>query len=234
MNIQEVLKTVENFQGNVSAGIVVALYYLIVYWPRIKDGLGLSRSQKYDLDRMEKNYQLLKLRIEIEQIKKNSSLDSKLLERLEYEMQASLEEKKGKPFTTAQKFIAIPLIIIVIILGFIELQEINQESSNTSIDVLSGGVFVITTIIVGFWGIPILQACQKGWLRKTGFIIFWTFGFYIISYFLIFVFAKTILEIKELAGSTLRLIFLSSIVCSLIIGMMGRLPFMRLVSKKCD
>jgi hypothetical protein len=70
MDLQETLKIVENIKSNVAAGAVVALYYLIVYWPRIKDGLGLSRKKEIDFGRIEKNHQLFKLEIEIEQIKK--------------------------------------------------------------------------------------------------------------------------------------------------------------------
>ncbi len=227
MEVQEVVKAVENLQANVSAGIVVILYYLIVYWPRIKDGLGLSRSRKYDLDRVEKNYLLLKLRIEIEKIKKDSGLDSELLEKLELEMQSRLEEKKGTPFTNLQKFVAIPLVILVILQSFLEIHAIDKGSANTVTSILSGAVFIITTVIVGFWGIPVLKKQQKGWLRKAGFIAFWTFGFYIIVYVLIFVYASLVLDVEQLADATLGLIFLSSLVCSLILGMMGRLPFMR-------
>ena len=226
MDAQEVVNVVEDLQTNASAGIVVIIYYLIVYWQRIKDGLGLSRENKNDLNRVEKSYQLLKLRIEIEKIKKDSGLDSTLLEQLEQEMQASLEDKKVKPFTDVQKFVAIPLIILVVIQSGFELQAIDQNSGNTGFDILSGTVFVITTIIVGFWGIPILQNQKKGWLKKTSFIAFWTFGFYILSYFSIFIFSSNVLEIEELAGTTLGLILLFSFLCSLFLGIFEKLPFM--------
>lgn len=234
MDFQEAVKIVENIKANVTAGIVVVLYYLIVYWPKIKDGLGLSRKKEFDFEKIEKNYQLLKLRIEIEQIKKNSGLDNKLLERLEHEILSMLKEPKNKSFTPAQKFIAIPIIIFVILLSFMEIQGLTEESPNSVIDVLSGCVFVITTTLVGFWGIPLLKNLQRGWLRTTGFIIFWSVGFYIISYFAIFIFAAIVLNISGLDRPTLGLILLSSIVCSFILGLMGKLPFMRLVLKIND
>jgi len=232
MDVQEALNIVENIKGDVTAGIVIALYYLIVYWQKIKDGLGLSRRKEFNFEKIEKNYQLLKLRIEIEQLKKKSGLDNNLLERLEHEMQSRLEEAKHKAFTPAQKFIAIPLIIVVIILSLTELQGVSEESANTAIDILSGALFVITTTIVGFWGIPILQTIQKSWQRKIGFIIFWSIGFYIISYFLVFIFAATVLNIQGLATFTLCVILLCSIVCSLALGIIEKLPFMRMALKK--
>lgn len=225
MDAQEVVKVVEDLQTNASAGIVVLIYYLIVYWQRIKSGLGLSRDNKNDLDRMEKSYQLLKLRIEIEEIKKESGLDSTLLEKLEGEMQASLEYNKGKPFTNVQKFLAIPLLILIVIQSGFELQAIDENSGDTEIDILAGAIFVITTIIVGFWGIPILQNLKKGWLKKTGFIVFWTFGFYILSYFSIFISSK-VLGGERPADTTLGLILLFSFLCSLFLGIIEKLPFM--------
>lgn len=226
MDAQEVIKVVEDLQTNAAAGIVVLIYYLIVYWQRIKDGLGLSRNNKKDLDKLERSYQLLKLRIEIEKIKKDSDLDSTLLEQFERETQASLEDKKAKPFTNVQKFLAIPLIILVVIQSGYELQAIDQTSGDTGFDILSGTVFVITMIIVGFWGIPILKNQKEGWLKKTGFIAFWTFGFYILSYILIFVFSSNVLEIEELTDTTIGLILLFSFLGSLFLGFLGKLPFM--------
>jgi|GEM_PF-2058018 len=228
MEVQEIIKTVENLQANVSTGIIVIFYYLVVYWPRIKDGLGLTRNRKVDLDRVEKNFQLLKLRIEIEKLKKDSGLDSELLERLEQEMQSRLGRQKDKPFTNAQKFVAIPLIILVILQSLLELQALTPASPNSATDILTGTVFILTVIIVGFWGIPVLQKLQSRGLRKTGFIMFWTFGFYIPAYFLIFIFVKLNSGTEQLSGSTLGAIFLSALAASVILGIMGRLPFMRI------
>jgi hypothetical protein len=227
MEVQEIIKTVENLQANVSTGIIVIFYYLVVYWPRIKDGLGLTRNRKVDLDRVEKNFQLLKLRIEIEKLKKDSGLDSELLERLEQEMQSRLGRQKDKPFTNAQKFVAIPLIILIILQSLLELQALTPASPNSATDILTGTVFILTVIIVGFWGIPVLQKLQSRGLRKTGFIMFWTFGFYIPAYFLIFIFVKLSSGTEQLPGSTLGAIFLSALAASVILGIIGRLPFMR-------
>lgn len=225
MDAQEIFQVVENLQKNITVGIVVVIYYLIVYWQRIKDGLGLSRDKKRDLDKVEKSYQLLKLRIEIEKIKKESGLDQALLEKLEQEMQAGLEDK-GKSFTNIQKFLAIPLIILVVMQGVWEIQAIDQDTGNTELDVIFGMVFVVTTIIVGFWGIPVLQRQQKGWLRKTGFTAFWTIGFYILVYILVFLIYKFIYGTEQVPGTTLGLIFLISLVCSIFLGYFGKLPFM--------
>ena len=225
MDAQEVVKVVEDLQTNATAGIVVLIYYLIVYWQRIKDGLGLSRNNKNDLNKLEKSYQLLKLRIEIEKIKKDSGLDSTLLEQFERETQVSLEDKKVTPFTNVQKFLAIPLIILVVVQSGFELQMIDQNSG-TFFDILSGSVFIITMIIVGFWGIPILKNQKEGWIRKTGFIAFWTFGFYILSYISIFIFSRIVLEIEVLADTTLGLIILFSFFASLVLGILGKLPLM--------
>ncbi|MCU7954172.1 MAG: hypothetical protein KZQ64_12400 [gamma proteobacterium symbiont of Bathyaustriella thionipta] len=107
-----------------------------------------------------------------------------------------------------------------------ELQAIEPETVNTEIDILSGAVFSITIIIIGFWGIPVLKKQKKGWLRKSSFIAYWTFAFYIISYFLVFIFVKSVFDIEQLTDSMLGILFLSSLGCSLILGLLGRLPFM--------
>lgn len=226
MDIQEAFNAVESFRGNISAGIVVALYYLIVYWPKIKDGLGLSRSRKYDLNNVEKNYQLLKLRIEIEEIKQKSNLDAGLLERLEAEMQTRLEGEKGKSFTPAQKFIAIPLIILVLLLTAMELQGFTRAEGDSFVDILSGGIFIITMTIIGFWGIPVLQSFERGWLRRAGFITYWSFGFYIIAYFIVYLMARAFLDYENLPDLVLSLIFFVSIICSVILGFLRKLPMM--------
>jgi hypothetical protein len=228
MEVQEAFKFVESMKSNSAAAIVVVLYYLIVYWPRIKDGLGLSRNKRLDLERVEKNYQLLKLRIEIEQLKKNSGLDDELLKRLESEMVSRQEEAKHKSFTPPQKFIAIPLIILVVLQTLLELQA--EEDSPT--DILYGSVFVIITIIVGFWGLPILRRLKKSWLRRFGFIFYWSVGFYILSYFAAFIFTRIFLDIQGLPNAALGWLVLLSIIASLTLGMMRKLPFMRLESEQ--
>lgn len=231
MDVQEIIKTVENVQGNVSTGIVVLIYYLVVYWPRIKDGLGLGGRRQLNLDKIEKNYQLLKLRIEIEQQKKASGLDAELLDTLESEMQSRLVEKKGKPFSNVQKFVAIPLIIIIFLQSFLELQALNQDSVNSAVDIVAGTIFILTVVVVGFWGIPLLQRQQGGWLRKTGFIVFWVFGFYILAYVLAFVSARIALGVEQLSDAALGALFLISFVASIVLGLFNKLPFM---SKQAD
>lgn len=228
MDVQEIIKTAEEIKGNVFVGIVIVLYYLIVYWPKIKDGLGISRNKKLDFEKIEKNYHLWKLRIEIEQLKKNSGLDIDLLERLEDEMLTRQGEFRHKSFTSAQKFFAIPLIIFIVLLTLIELQGINQASEGSIINTLSGSVFVITTIIVGFWGIPVLQSLKQSWIRKTGFVIFWAFGFYILLYFCVYIIFRVVLKLDSVDNTTLGIVLLFSIISSLILGIINRLPFMRL------
>lgn len=226
MDAQELIKTIDNPQSNASAGLIVILYYLIVYWPRIKDGLGLSRNQQPNLDHIEKNYQLLKLRIELEQIKKDSGLDHQLLEKLEQEMQARLEVKKHRAFTAVQKFIAIPLMIVFFILSFLELQALNENSTSTALDILVGTVFCITIIIIGFWGIPLLQKQKSHWLRKVGFIVFWTFAFYIAGLFPLYIYANTLLDNRQFADDSVGYIFAISVISSLFLGVLNKLPFM--------
>jgi hypothetical protein len=71
-----------------------------------------------------------------------------------------------------QKFLVIPLIILIAIQGVFELLSMDENSVNTEFDVVAGFVFIVTTIIVGFWGIPVLQSQKNGWLKKIGFIVF--------------------------------------------------------------
>ncbi|SHJ04893.1 hypothetical protein SAMN02745165_01407 [Malonomonas rubra DSM 5091] len=228
MNTQDIFKAIEAFESNAIVGLIVILYYVLIYWPKIKDGLGLSRNRKYDLNRVEKNYQLLKLRIEIEELKQKSGLDSDLLEKLETEMQSRLQGERGKPFTPAQKFVAIPLVILVVLLTVLELQGLNDSAEGSALDILAGAAFVITVTVVGFWGIPLLQTFKRGWLRKTGFIIYWWLALYILSYFAAFLIATLIFGYEELPMEIISLLFLLSIAVSLVAGFFGRLPFMRL------
>jgi hypothetical protein len=226
MDVQEIVKTVENVQGNVTTGIVIIIYYLIVYWPRIKDGLGLGSRRQVNLDKIERNYQLLKLRIEIEQQKKASGLDDALLDELEQEMQSRLVDKKGKPFSNVQKFVAIPLVIMIFLQSFLELQALNQDSVNSAVDIVSGTIFILTVVVVGFWGIPVLQRQSSGWFRKTGFIVFWVFGFYILAYVLVFIMGRIIFQIEQLSDVVLGLLFLMAIASSIVLGIFNKLPFM--------
>ena len=230
MSIQEVIKFIEGFKGDAAAGFIVVIYYLIVYWPKIRDGLGLSLGKKLDYDRVEKNYQLLKLRIEIEKIKKDSGLEPELLDKLENEMLARQEVKKGKPFTPVQKFVAIPLLILTIILVFMELYSPNPNAETTDVDTIVGGVFIAIITIVGFWGIPLLQHATNNILRKIGFIIFWTFGFYILAYMFSHIAVTAGTDATALSDTAGSYIFLVSIIASIGLGLTGRLPLMRQAS----
>jgi hypothetical protein len=125
-----------------------------------------------------------------------------------------------------QKFLVIPLIILIAIQGVFELLSMDENSVNTEFDVVAGFVFIVTTIIVGFWGIPVLQSQKNGWLKKIGFIVFWTIGFYILTYILIFIFSKIILGVGQLSDTTLSLILLFSFIFSLFLGIFEKLPFM--------
>jgi hypothetical protein len=227
MDIQETLKVVENVQENIAAGVVVIFYYMVVYWPKIKDGLGLSLGRKFDFARTEKNYQLLKLRLEIEVLKKKSGLDSELLEKLEREMQSRQEEKRGKAFTPAQKFIAIPLLIFTGLLILMGLQEASQGTDSSATDVLVGGLFVALVTVIGFWGIPLLQQVQNKAIRKVGFIAFWVLGFYIMTYILFFIVVTNLFDVDELSDAVISSLFLFSLVSSVVLGLIGKLPFMR-------
>ncbi len=227
MSIQEVLKFIEGFKGDAAAGFIVIIYYLIVYWPKIRDGLGLSLGKKLDYDRVEKNYQLLKLKIEIEKIKKDSGLEPELLDKLENEMLARQEIKKGKPFTPVQKFVAIPLLILTSILVLMELHSPNPDTDTTDLDTIIGGIFIAIITIVGFWGIPLLQQATNNILRKIGFIIFWMFGFYILAYMFSHIAVTAGTDATSLSDTAGGYIFLASLIASITLGLLGRLPLMR-------
>ena len=51
MSIQEIINFIEGFKGDAAVGFIVVLYYIIVYWPKIKDGLGLFLGKKLDFNR---------------------------------------------------------------------------------------------------------------------------------------------------------------------------------------
>jgi len=228
MDVQELIKTIDNLQSNASAGLIVIFYYLVVYWSRIKDGLGLTTKQrKADLDKIEQNYHLLKLRIELEKIKQDSGLDKDILEILEQEMQTRMEIKKSEPFTGLQKFVAIPIMIVFIIFGFLDFQALTEDSDSTSLDILLGELFCFTITIIGFWGIPHLQKQKSSWFKKTGFIVFWSFAFYIIGCILIYIYSNTILNDTQFADDSVGIIFLISVICSIILGIFKKLPLMK-------
>ncbi len=226
MSIQEILLFIESFKGNTVAGVIVILYYLIVYWPKIRDGLGLSLGKPLDYDRIEKNYQLLKLRIEIEKLKKESGLNESTLSTLEAEMLSRQEIKKGKAFTQTQKFVAVPLLILTVILVIMGIQSPDTNSTENTLSTISGGLLIATITVVGFWGIPHLQQANKSVLRFVAFAAFWAISFYVIAY-LIFSAVEFTLTGKTTVSDALQgYTFLTTTIVSIIMGKKEKLPFM--------
>ncbi len=148
--MQELVKI---FSSETNPLIVIALilYYVLINWGKLKDGLGLSKDNRTNLAKIEQNYNLLKLRIDIEQLKKNSGLDTDLLLTLEREMNDRLDNITQKTFSPVQKFVAIPLAFLFIATAFLELQSPAAEMD--AIETILGLSLILLIIYIGFWGL---------------------------------------------------------------------------------
>ncbi|NQZ30802.1 MAG: hypothetical protein HRU06_05985 [Oceanospirillaceae bacterium] len=226
--MQELIK-VFNSETNPLIIVVLILYYVLINWSKLKDGLGLSKDNRTNLAKIEQNYNLLKLRIEIEQLKKNSGLDNDLLLTLDQEMNDRLDNITNKAYTPSQKFIAIPLAFLFTITAFLELQSTAAEID--ALETLLGLVLMLVLIYIGFWGLPILQKQRQGLLKSIGFIIFWSVAFYILACTFLFTVSEMIND-SELFMEYLGVIFIISTICSITLGVFGKLPMSRQVISK--
>lgn len=86
-------------------------------------------------------------------------------------------------------------------------------------------LFVIV-IVVGFWGVPILQNKAGSKLRTIGFAIFWGFGLYLIGGGTIYVLYLELFA-EELSDDFMGNLFLASIIISSILAYFQKLPFMK-------
>lgn len=233
MSVAEVAQAFQDIQSNWLAGSLVVFYYLLIYWPRLKEGFGIGK--RVNLDRLEKQYKILQLKIEIEEQKQKSSIDKERLQELERETWLELEalDKTGKDkklaFTQGQKFAAIPLIILTVILS---ISEILQSTPEETTYVVIGAIFVILLIIIAFWGMPKLVHAKPSIGRTTGFIIFWWFTFYILIYFSGFfldavLFAYTNPEVELFSSDDAASFYFGlALIISFILGLMNKLPRM--------
>lgn len=225
MQPNEIMHVIETFGDNFIAGLAIGFYYLVVYWTRLKDGLGLTKDPTKNLSQLEKNYQLLQLQIEVEKAKQDSGLDKTVLAKLEQDFQNRIEQKQSPPFTSAQKFIAIPMILFFALVMLSELFS-PESSAQDQIDVALGFIFFAVIIFVGFWGIPLLQNKANSKLRTVGFSVFWAFGFFLISYFILYILALLLFD-WELSETFIEQLLLVSIVVSSVMGYFHKLPFMK-------
>ncbi len=220
MNIQELVNI---FSSETNPLIVIALilYYVLINWGKLKDGLGLSKDNRTNLAKIEQNYNLLKLRIEIEQLKKNSGLDTDLLLTLEREMNDRLDNITHKSFSPLQKFLAIPLALLFIATAFLELQSPAAEMD--AIETILGLSLILLIIYIGFWGLPLLQKQQPGWLKNFALIVFWSIAFYVIAYVFFFIVLQ-IMGSPQLLIEYQSVMFIISITCSVALSLFGKLP----------
>lgn len=228
MDIQEIIKSFGH-ETNPMIALAPLLYYLVLNWSKIRDGLGFTKDNRTNLTKLEQNYNLLKLRIEIEQLKKNSGLDADILLKLEQEMDKRLNNLTNKAFTPSQKFIAIPLVFILIIVAVLDLQSPNPQE--TPIDIMSGLVLFLLVIYLGFWGLPILQKQQEGRLKNTCFIIYWSFGFFLSSYSILYFFFY-ILSDPQLVVNYIAWLFFICLSCSVLLGIFKKLPLSNKMSSE--
>ena len=226
MDAQEVTGLMQNFEQNAVAGFALILYYLAVNWSRIRDGLGIRKKQESYFEREKKHYELLKLKIEIEALKRDTGLDAEFASKLEAETREQLASKPITEYSNTQKFVAIPLMLLATLLSFMELEDLDQTPDTSAIDILSGYIFVIVIIIIGFWGLRKLKTLEAGPIRTTGYIAYWTMAFYILAY----MFATLIQNLTGIpataevaAGWYLIIAFVVSVAG----GLLGRLPGMR-------
>jgi uncharacterized membrane protein (DUF106 family) len=236
MSVTEVMQTFNDIKSNWLAGSFIVFYYALIYWPRLKEGLSLGKKPRVNLDRVEQRYKILKLKIEIEDMKEASSIPEERLLALEKEVlleaRTDKEKLKKKGFNTVQKFVAIPLIIFTFLIAIPELMQ--GENPEAVVDTLLGGVLVVGLIVVAFWGIPKLIKSPPNAMRTTGFILFWSITFFVALYFLSSIIDSVILsavmsqEVKILSHSDNGgLYLLGSLVVAITLGVMGKLPKMQ-------
>lgn len=224
MNSEEVINFFQDIQENTLAGIVVIAYYLLVTWSKIRDGLGIRFSKKTAVDLLQKKHDFIKLKIDIATLKNNTNIDKEILEKIEAEADEKFPEENQAKFTTTQKYIAVPLLLLVVLVSILELTSLEPDDDATTTDTLTGAIFTAIIVVVGFWGIPHLQKIGNSLNRRLGFIVYWTLGFYIIFYITIFLIARAI-DKPELENSQ-AWVFLLALVVSILLGIFEMLPYM--------
>jgi hypothetical protein len=238
MSVTDVTQTFQDIQSNWLAGSLVVLYYLILYWPRLKEGFGIGK--KVNLDRLEKQYKILQLKEQ----KQKSSVDNERLKALEKETWLEFEslDKTGKAkklaFTEGQKFIAIPLLITTLLMAISALIE--ADTTELSTNILVDAFIFALLIILAFWGIPKLANAKPGTGRTAAFIVFWWFVFYIFFYIFGFILnslifpSATEINVFFTSESASAFYFASAFFISLILGFLNKLPKMNQTNNAPD
>ncbi|WP_087505356.1 hypothetical protein [Neiella marina] len=229
MEPTEVTTLIDTFKSNAGAGILLLLYYLVLYGGRIIEGLGLNRNKGHRASDIKNRLEVIQLKIELEQKKRESGLSAETLAAIEAETLEQLGPKDGRQFTNQQKFIAIPLLILLAIVTVSELRDA-QATGEDPFDSLIGSAFFAMVIVVGFWGIEHLQKVKSRRARAFGFIAFWTFGFFVIGAFIGAIMEEVtgvLLTSEDYGGIYLLVAF----AVSLGFGLANRLPGMRAVEQ---
>ncbi|MBD1388987.1 hypothetical protein IC617_06055 [Neiella sp. HB171785] len=232
MEPSEVTTLIDTFKSNAGAGILLLLYYLVLYGGRLIEGLGLNRNKGNRAGDIKTRLEVMQLKIELEQKKRESGLSAETLAAIEAETLEQLGPKSGHQFNNKQKFIAIPLLLLLVIMAVSEIRD-TQTNGEDPFDTIIGFVFFAIVIVVGFWGIEHLQKVKSRRARAAGFIAYWTFGLFIalavVAAILEMAFGW-LLTSEDYGGIYLLLAF----VISLILGLMKRLPGMRAAESVSD
>ncbi len=225
MDASDITTIFQNLEENAVAGFAVIAYYLLVSWTRIRDGLGLQRSKASDFDKEKQHIELLTAKIELETLKQQSPLDEETIASLEKETRQQLSPQMASTFTTPQKFIAIPLMIVVTLMSLLALNDLDPQSDITAIDILADYFFLLLMIIMGFWGIAHIRHIQSQKLKTSAYIVFWFLLLYIGLYFL----GHTLANITQLplnSDQAISSYVIIALISSIILGLCKKLPGM--------
>lgn len=227
MEPSEISTLIDTFKANAGTGLLLLLYYLLLYGRRLIEGLGLNQNKGHRATDIKNRLEVEKLKIELEQQKKECGLDAAVLERIEQETLEQLGPRTGRQFNNKQKFIAIPILLLMGLVSFSEINDIQTAggSSEEIIDTLLGYAFISIVVIIGFWGIEHLQKLAPSGWRTAGFIGYWTFAFFIVAIFVasaLEMLIGVVLTSEDYGGGY----FLIATAISAVLGYFQRLPGM--------
>ncbi|MBW8189656.1 hypothetical protein K0504_01295 [Neiella marina] len=230
MEVAEINSLIDTFKANAGSGLLLLFYYLLLYGRRLIEGLGLNQSKGHRAVDIKTRLEVEKLKIELAQQKRESGLDDALLKQIEAETLAQLGPKSTHQFNNKQKFVAIPFMLLMGLVTFSEINDIQTAggSSEDIFDTVFGYVFICIVVVIGFWGIEHLQKRPPSKARTAGFVAYWTFAIFIIAAFIASAIEMAI-GVILISDDYVGIYFLIGLVSSLILGALKKLPGMKVV-----
>ena len=224
MDFQEFYTLFQSADSSPFAVIPVILYFLIMNWAKLKSGLGFDTNKSNNLNLVEKNYHLLKLKVEIEQSRIESKISDARFKELENEMLQRLKNTESSPFTGPQKYIAIPLVLVIFSYEFLASTEYSRVD-------LWGYIIFLVIIYSAFWALPVLRLQKNSLVKKLGFITFWSIILYLCMALLLTEFID-IFNVNADIEEYYLLLYTIALLITTLLGFNNILPFQKLLQKK--